>query len=105
MAAFRILLLAVLTISLSCKTKPEKKKNISEEEQYTVYSYKVEGVNDSLIADSVWKIVFSLPGIEELVIDKEELLVTVKADVSLIKEDRIKQEIEKRGGNIVKEVH
>ena len=57
-----------------------KKKSKADEATVTVeqaeglvsYAYKVDGLQDSVISDAIWRLIFQLEGIDKLVLSKDD---------------------------------
>jgi hypothetical protein len=79
--------------------KPNEKKEIVKT-GFLTCSLKVSGLNDSITADSVWKISF-LPGIESVYINKNDSVLVIKADRAVLSRSDLLEEIEKRGVEIL----
>lgn len=97
-----LLALVFMILLFACKSSPEQSAVYMEATEEITYSFKVEGLNDSIVAESVGKIIFVFPGIEEIVVDKTDALISVKYKVETLEIDQIKEELEKRGVKILK---
>lgn len=102
----------ILALSLSlfitaCGTgKPKAVDNIIEKETvFQMHSYKVAGLSDTVVVDSVWKLMFSFNGIEELVMDKKDSVVSFKVDSALVNLQALEQEVEQRGAKILEKLN
>ena len=91
------ILFLLLFVVIACKF--DRKKEIVESGYFTC-SLKVTGLNDSIIADSIWKISF-LPGIETVYINKNDSVISVKADRAIMKRAELIEEIKNRGAGII----
>lgn len=85
-------------ISISCKNKVID--NIEKKSQFESV-FKVTGIDDSLKANSV-SMIIKLDGIQSVYLNKADSIVTVKADVGVIDQEKIREEIEKCGVVIIK---
>jgi hypothetical protein len=65
------------------------------------YKFKVDGVQDSVISDSIWKMIFKLQGIDNLVISKADSTVIFRIDPNQVSVEALKAEIASRGGKII----
>jgi ethanolamine transporter EutH len=100
-----LVFLIFIIIQVGCKKSSSNMKDANTTiEKFTVYKYKVVGLNDSIISDSIWKMIFKIEGIDELVIDKVDSLVTVKINKTNVDEKRISDEIQLRGGKIIEQI-
>jgi hypothetical protein len=91
---------------IACGTN--KSKLIKERKPITIqkdgketYYFKVDGLKDSIVSDSIWKIIFQLEGIDKLILSKKDSSAFFTIDPKLIKVDVIAKEIEKRGGKVL----
>jgi hypothetical protein len=65
------------------------------------FSYKVDGLNDSVVSDSIWRIIFQVEGVEKLILSKNDSTAVFTVDTTLITSELIKNEIAKRGGIVL----
>ena len=103
MKQFGILLVLVLTI-IACsgnKKKTSQPSDAMPKNNLVSYKYKVAGVQDSIIADSVWKMIFRVDGIDKLVISRADCTVVFTVDPELVTSDSLKREIDRRGGKVL----
>ena len=99
------ILLVMAIVMLACSGNKQKTKqpvNTAPESGFVSYKYKVDGVQDSVIADSVWKMIFIINGIDKLVISRADCTVVFTVDPELVSSDSLKNEIGRRGGEILK---
>lgn len=99
-----IILIVVITL-IACSGN--KKKTSQPDEAVTgselvSYRYKVVGLQDSITADSVWKMIFRVDGIDKLVISRADCTVVFTVDPELVTNDSLKREIGRRGGEVLK---
>ncbi len=99
-----ILLVLAIVISACSGNKQKKTQpaDMAPESGFVSYKYKVDGVQDSVIADSVWKMIFIINGIDKLVISRADCTVVFSVDPELVSSDSLKNEIGRRGGEILK---
>jgi hypothetical protein len=95
-----ILLLTLgIMLASSCKQKTSQKETvIQEKEGLITYKYKVVGLEDSVISDSIWRIIFQVEGIEKMVLSQDDSTALFTVDPALVSNDNLMEEIEKRGG-------
>ena len=102
----RLGILMVLVISIIACTGNKKKSPQPEdtlpESNLVSYEYKVAGIQDSLIADSVWKMIFHVDGIDKLVISRADCIVVFTVDPELVTSDFLQREIGRRGGEVLR---
>lgn len=97
-----ILLLFVLACGGNKSNKGTTKVPMNMENANLVnYKYKIDGLQDSIISDSIWKMIFKVQGIDKLIISKADSTVTFSIDPKLVSNDAIKAEIIRRGGKII----
>lgn len=65
------------------------------------YVFKIDGLQDSVISDSIWRMIFKVPGIDKLVISKADSTVIFSIDPKLVSNEALKAEITRRGGKII----
>jgi hypothetical protein len=95
---------AIMPLLFSCKGKTsEDTSNAGLTGNFEEFKFKVIGLNDSIIADSVWKIIFKVDGIDGLVINKDDSTVIVKIEAGKISREQISSEIEGRGAIVIQE--
>jgi hypothetical protein len=94
-------LFLILTTSCGKNTQTIEDTQPISTKQLRLYRFKVIGLADSIIADSVWKMVFTVNGIEQLVVRKVDSTVLVNADSLLVTKELLMDEIEKRGAVIL----
>ena len=103
MKKFGFILIALLMILfVSCKkrqTPPEPV--IKEKEGLVTYRYKVSGLEDTIISDSIWKIIFQLDGIEKLILSQNDSTAVFTVEPELVNNELLMEEIEKRGGKLI----
>ena len=98
------LLLFLVLFILACNHKSVNRNDepAATKPDLTEYKYKVSGVTDPEISDSIWKMMFKVPGIEEMYIDKKDTTLSVKVDAGKISSEQIVKEVELRGGRVLK---
>jgi hypothetical protein len=89
-----------LFIALIVSCKNNVKENNSGSTQFESV-FKVSGIDDSVKANSVSMIIRN-EGIQSVYLNKADSIVSVKADVGVIDQDKIKDEIESCGVEIIK---
>jgi hypothetical protein len=96
-----LVLLIIIAIHASCKNVSKDNTAAEVIDSFTVYKFKVSGLNDSIVSDSIWKMIFKIDGIDELVINKADSLVKVRISTENADKNLISGEIERRGGKII----
>jgi hypothetical protein len=98
-----IILIVVITL-IACsgnkKKTPQPDKAVTGSELVS-YRYKVVGLQDSITADSVWKMIFRVDGIDKLVISRADCTVVFTVEPELVTSDSLKREIGRRGGEVL----
>jgi hypothetical protein len=103
----KAIFLFLVSLSIfACKSnvQNESDKGQDGEPVFAVHKYKVAGLNDSIISDSIWRMLFKFEGIEELVLDKKDSLFVIKMDQTKVSEEEIKNEIALRGGKVLEDL-
>ena len=96
---FAVFLLAACGTSGS-KSASDTKAPV-DESKLVSYSFKVDGLQDSVLSDTIWKMIFQVDGIDKLVISKNDSSVLFSVDPSKVSQEQIKAEIQKRGGTLL----
>jgi hypothetical protein len=96
----------LLFLIIACSGNKTNKKSVNlqmdmQNANLVTYKFKVDGLQDTLISDSIWKMIFKFPGIDNLVISKTDSSVIFKIEPKLISAEALKAEITKRGGKII----
>lgn len=95
-----VLVIALIACSGNRKKTPQP-ENTAPESNLVSYKFKVAGVQDTLIADSIWKMIFRTDGIDKLVISRADCTVVFTVDPELVNDDSLKIEIARRGGEVL----
>jgi hypothetical protein len=98
-----ILLFFFLMACIGNKSNKES-KIIPETQQdagLVTFKFKVDGIQDSIIADSIWRMIFTVQGIDKLVISKVDSTIIFSIDPKLTSNKALKAEITRRGGKII----
>ncbi len=97
----------IVFAAIACKN--QKSEPIVPEGQMdsnlVMLKYKVIGLNDSLIADSVLKMQFKLQAIEKIYFNKKDSIIIVHVNKSQIEPSEICAEIKNRGLQIVEKMN
>ena len=100
----KLVFLMLLISMVACKISSEKAKEDSDiplgQYEYVKYVYKVEGLEDSLKADSLWRLIFHIPGIDQIIVSKEDSIVSVVFEPDSISLKNLAGAIEKTGISI-----
>lgn len=98
-----LLLFSITLILFAISCKPAVKESTTEENSIPLseYYFKVLRLNDSIVADSIWKMIFSVEGIEQMSILLNDSIVYIKADTTIVKVEMLEREIVNRGGIIL----
>lgn len=94
----------ILLITIACGGGSETSSgdtSLLKETPNNVYAFKTIGLNDSIVADSIWKMIFTTEGIEQLVIQKDDSMVVISTSGNKITRNQLKLEITARGGVII----
>lgn len=98
-----IILMFVLAACGSNKTETvEKRKPVAvQQDGMETYLFKVNGLQDSIVSDSIWKMIFQLQGVEKLVISKSDSSAAFTVNPKNLNGEVLAVEIEKRGGIVL----
>jgi hypothetical protein len=93
--------IALMLVS-SCRQKSTQSESTFEEKEGLVtYQYKVAGLADTVVSDSIWKIIFQVEGIDKMIISKDDSSVVFTVESELVNNELLMEEIEKRGGELL----
>ncbi|MBN1596876.1 MAG: hypothetical protein JW894_01145 [Bacteroidales bacterium] len=97
-----LIVLAVITLAACNIGKKDKSEAgtiaIQEPDGLVSYKYKVIGLQDSIITDSIWKIIFQVEGVDKLILSKTDCTAVFTVDPELITNELLVKEITERGG-------
>ncbi len=102
MKVFWTLIFAIALFS--CKQKNDTPKLEANMAEFITHTYKLDGLNDSIISDSVWKIMFVYPEIEQLAMDNKDSMLVLTVSSTFNDIAKIENEIEKRGARILEKI-
>jgi hypothetical protein len=73
------------------------------EEQATLvsYKYKVADLGNSAVADSIFRLHFSLEGIDKMIISESDCTVVFTVDAQLLNDKKLREAVASQGGIIV----
>jgi hypothetical protein len=103
MKRFGIILVFLIAI-IACsgnKKKAQPPAEVITESGLANFMYKVDGIQDSIIADSIWKMIFHVQGIDKLVISRADCTVVFTVNPELVQGDSLRREIGRRGGEVL----
>jgi len=99
---FIVFLIAASAIACTVNKKDKTSGDVVKEDNGMVsYRFVVDGLNDSVTADSIWKIIFQVEGVDKLIISKDDSTTIITVDPALVSNELLRREIEKRGGQIL----
>lgn len=91
-----------LILASSCRKKTTQSEPVYQQKEGLVtYQYKVAGLADTIISDSIWKIIFQVEGIDKMIMSQDDSSVVFTVEAELVSNDLLMEEIEKRGGKLV----
>jgi hypothetical protein len=96
-----VLMLLVMACSGNKKKTPQP-EDLVPESHLVNYMYKVNGLQDTALADTVWKMIFKIDGIDKLVISRADCTAVFTVNPELISKDSLEREIIRRGGKVMK---
>ena len=98
-----LFVLAVVLFVVAC-TGSKKDQKASEDmslestTEFVTYKFKVDGLQDSIVSDSIWRIIFQVEGIDKLVLSRDDSLAIFTIDPKLVDKTVLEKEIASRGG-------
>lgn len=81
----------------SSESAPEEAPEIS----LVSYEFKVDGIQDQAISDSIFYLHFKLQGIDKMIISKKDSTVVITVDPEKLNRDALATAIEDQGGVIL----
>jgi hypothetical protein len=99
---FFILFIAIWAIACTGK----KAKNMDESaadqaKEMVTYRYKIDGLQDSIVSDSIWRIIFQVDGVDKLILSKIDSSAVFTVDPKLVDNQLLVSEITRRGGVVL----
>ena len=80
---------------------PADESAVENTQELITFKYEIDGLQDSIISDSIWRIIFQVEGIDKLVLSREEQVAVFTVDTSLLSDSQLREEITRRGGVLV----
>ena len=100
----KLWILLALSLAVACGISGSKKViEMKTGKNLVNYKFKVDGLQDSTLSDTIWKMIFQVKGIDKLIISKTDSSVLFSVNDSLLNQQKLMTEIEKRGGKILNE--
>jgi hypothetical protein len=96
------LLIAACTGSKKDKQAGEDTMTEGTSKQFVTYQYKVAGLQDSVVSDSIWRIIFQVGGIDKLVLSRDDSMAIFTVDPDSVDNALLEKEIVSRGGILIK---
>lgn len=101
---FLFILSIAFALTLACKSN--KAPEISLEPSTDgMYKFKALGLNDTAVTDSVWRMIFTVQGIDQISITQNDSNITFKITDETLEPKTLIEEIEKRGATVIGRVH
>jgi hypothetical protein len=100
------IIMLIATWAIACTGKKNKAENVNpmttdQDKGLVTYKFKVDGLQDSIVSDSIWKIIFQLNGVDKLILSKNDSSAVFTVDPKLVSNELLKTEIAKRGGVVL----
>ena len=74
----KLWILLTLSLMVACGTSGTKKVvDTTTGKNLVNYKFKVDGLQDSALSDTIWKMIFQVKGIDKLIISKDQLVYTL----------------------------
>jgi hypothetical protein len=100
-----LFILLIATWAVACTGKKNKNQSDTSEsekaKEMVTYKYKINGLQDSIISDSIWRIIFQVDGVDKLILSKSDSSAIFTVDPTLVDNQLLKTEIAKRGGVVL----
>ncbi len=96
--------LVVAFVLLSCGNQPKKESPQPESADMPAlvsYQFKVDGIQDEAIKDSIFHLHFRIEGIDEMVISSRDCTVVFTVDPDLLNKEGLRKAIEMQGGKVL----
>lgn len=94
-------LMATCTGNKKDKSKGEDAIQVEQNNGFVTYKFKVDGLQDSVISDSIWRIIFQMEGVDKLILSRDDSVAVFTVDPELVSNQLIRDEISKRGGVVL----
>jgi hypothetical protein len=95
----------VALIFAACTGKKDKAAGEVDQQQQAAqlvtYQYKIDGLQDSIISDSIWRIIFQVEGIDKMVLSRDDSTAVFTVNPELVTSEQLKKEIASRGGVVL----
>lgn len=95
------LLIVSCTGTLKDKKVEEDTTSTSPSLELVTHKFKIDGLQDSTISDTIWRMIFHVGGIYENIISVEDSMVIFKVDPDSVDMQTLRDEIIKRGGVVL----
>ncbi len=103
----KIIVFTVIAVLAACKGGEKKEtdkagtgKITIETEGLKTHYVKINNINDEVVTDSIWKMMFKYHGINELLISKTDSVITFKVHKDSMTRQDIINEVTRRGGEV-----
>ncbi len=93
-----VLVLMLASCSGNRKDKTVKEPATEQDRGMITYKFKVVGLQDSAISDSIWRIIFQVDGIDKLILSRDDSVAVFTVDPELVSNELLRDEIARRGG-------
>lgn len=97
-------LVAFAFIACTNKNTNKQQTHSGQEQQYQEVAYKVAGLNDSIVSDSVWKLVFKYTEIDQMLSNPADSMLTLKVNANFDGFGELEQDIQARGLEILEKL-
>lgn len=105
MKYFVVLVIAGILISCTGgnnKSGDASSAPASEESQLVSFKFKVDGLQDAAIADSIFRLHFKIEGIDKMIISEKDCTVVFTVDPELLNYEGLYKAVEEQGGVVLK---
>jgi len=96
-----LLLIAACSSDKKDKSSTEQSPTTERSDSLVTYKFKVDGLKDTVISDSIWRIIFQVEGIDKLVLSRDDSVAVFTVNPELVSNELLRSEIAKRGGTVL----
>jgi len=98
-----VFILSSLVLIAACtgtsKDKEDSKDTVTvQQDSLSVLEFKIDGLQDSIVSDSIWRIIMQVEGVSQVVLSKADSMAVFEVDPGLVSNEMLEEEIRSRGG-------
>jgi hypothetical protein len=69
-----------------------------QQDSLAVLEFKIDGLQDSIVSDSIWRIIMQVEGVSQVVLSKADSMAVFEVNPELVSSEMLEEEIRSRGG-------